>query len=53
MKQGIARATGLFLFALIWVALALWSKDVRGAYIALFCLLLIPVQIVRSAKASR
>lgn len=39
--------------ALIWAGLALWSQDVRGMYIAVFCLVLTPPQAVYLAAQRR
>ena len=52
MKEAVAWVPGILWLALIWTGLALWSQDVRGMYIALFCAALAPVQAWRSAKAA-
>ncbi|MCW2844746.1 MAG: hypothetical protein JWN22_2662 [Nocardioides sp.] len=38
----------LFWVAAVWTALALWAGDVRGIYLAVVCVVLGTVQLVRS-----
>jgi hypothetical protein len=53
MKEAVGLVPGILWFALIWTGLAFWAQDVRGMYIALFCVALAPLQAWRSAKAAR
>lgn len=49
MRAALGAVPGLFWVAAVWTALALWAGDVRGLYIAMFCVLLGTVQLFRSA----
>jgi hypothetical protein len=40
----------LFWLALIWAGLTVWAEDIRGAYIAMACVVLGTWQLVRSSR---
>ena len=53
MREALRAVPGLLWFALVWMALALWAQDVRGAYIAIFCAICGVIQLFRQQPAVR
>jgi len=48
MRAALRAVTGLLWVAAVWTLLAVWAEDVRGIYIAMFCVVLGTVQLFRS-----
>ena len=49
MGAALRAVPSLFWLAAVWTGLALWADDVRGVYIAMFCVLLGTAQLFRSS----
>ena len=50
MRAALQAVPGLFWLAAVWTVLSVWAEDVRGVYIAMFCVVIGTVQLFLSDK---